>query len=154
MPRPTGVTILGILGVIGGGFAILLAVFLLLGSNFLANRAPGLPGVLIGLGGTLLGVFIAGLGALYLVAGIGLLALKEWARILTMVVAGIGLIFAALAVMGGLVHFLIVLAFRRLIAGAIDVLILWYLAQPDVKRAFAPRGSISTPVQPTGSSAV
>lgn len=139
MSRPTGVTILGILGIIGGAFAILLAAFLMLGSAFIARRALGLPGMLIGMGGTMLAVLAGGVGALYLVAGIGLLNLQNWARLLAIVLAGISLFFSGLAVLGGLSHFFIFLAFRRLFVVAIDVLVIWYLSQPDIKQAFLPK---------------
>jgi hypothetical protein len=120
----------------GGAFALLLAGILLLGSALIARSAFGLPGFLLGMGAGALGILVGSFGMLYLIAGVGLLNLQNWARILTLVLAGVGLLFSGFGVLGGLTHIFLVLAFRRLVAVAIDVLILWYLSQPHIQRAF------------------
>jgi hypothetical protein len=146
MPRPTGVTILGVLAIIGGAGSIALGLLFMLGSDFIAHRLVGLPMVFFAGIATVGGLFFLTLGVFELVIGIGLLNLANWARILTMVFAAIGLVAAALGALGALAHVLPVLMMRRLIAGAIDALILWYLSQPHVKRAFG--APIQIPIAP------
>jgi hypothetical protein len=135
MNRPAGVTILGVLAIVGGVFALLIGLLFLVGSGFLAQHMAPLPLIFAGLA-TIGGVFLILLAVFDLVLGIGLLKLANWARLVTMVFAAIGLVFAALGTLGAMVHFFPFLMMRRAVSGVIDALILWYLSQPHVKQAF------------------
>lgn len=91
MERPTGVTILAVLALIGAGLSVVAALLVLLGGAMVANMAsrPGL-GMMAGVGGVIIGVFLLGVAALYAVAGVGFLKLQNWARILVVVLCGLG----------------------------------------------------------------
>ncbi|MFZ0981629.1 MAG: hypothetical protein WAN23_19665 [Candidatus Acidiferrales bacterium] len=69
--------------------------------------------------------------------------LKNWARIITIVLTGIGLLGSVLSIISPFGHmhiFLFVFLIRRLILAAIYAWILWYLFQPNVKQAFGATG--------------
>ncbi len=148
MVRSTGVTILGVLAIIGDAGAIALGLLFMLGSEFIAHIVVGVPMFVVAGIATVGGLFFLMLGAFELVIAIGLLNLANWARILTIVCAAIGLAAAAVGALGALAHFLPVLMMRRLIPGVIDALVLWYLSQPHVKQAFAPQATPQTPNAP------
>jgi hypothetical protein len=94
MPRSAGVTTSAVIVLIGSVFTILGGVMMLLASTFLAKSSSGadLP--------PNLGHFVAvesivffAFGGWGLAAGIGLIYLKQWARISTMIYAGILVVF-------------------------------------------------------------
>jgi hypothetical protein len=134
--RPTGVTILGVLAIIGGILS-LCGGATLFGVGGLAIATPGVPQEAVGLGALsgLLGLGSVLAGILNLVGGIGMLALKNWARILVLIGVIIGLIAAVLslisAITGGGGS-----ALNAIISLVINGVILWYLQRPDVKAAF------------------
>src|SRR2546421_1649861 len=143
MNRPVGVTILAILCFIGTALCVIGGIGVMAGGGFIANLinqsggqgSAGAAGLLAGLGAAV-GVIILIFGAVYALVGWGLWKLKEWARIVTIVLVAIGALFQALGVFGSLLHFNI---FGILWAGfwlAVDVLIIWYLLKPEVKAAF------------------
>jgi uncharacterized membrane protein (DUF2068 family) len=93
------------------------------------------------------GAMLAGLGivgaviffvvaVLYALMGWGLWTLKNWARIIVLVFAIIGLAFGALGLMGSLLHFEVFTFALQLVPVAVNALIAWYLMQPHVKQAF------------------
>lgn len=141
MERPTGVTVLAVLAFIGAGLSVLGALVVLLGGALVADMAtrPGL-GMMAGVGGVIIGVFLLGIAALYAVAGAGFLKLKNWARILVIVLCGLGALFNAVGVLSSLIHFHVVLVVWQGILVAIDVWILVYLLNPRVKQAFGATG--------------
>ncbi len=142
MQRPTGVTILAVLDFLAAGACLLLAVAFGLGFGLLGSIAGGGEGgsdagmaVLMGLG-ALAGVVFVVAALISLVVGVGLWKLKNWARILTIV-------FSILGVLSNLAGAVIpmmtgepVSAVSSLIGLGVNVLILWYMFQPDVKQAF------------------
>lgn len=140
MERPTGVTILAVLSFIGAGLTVILALGAMAGGALLTAMMPSLPTALVGAGAILVAGVCFLLAALYAVTGYGLLKLKNWARILTMVLIALGLLSAGLGVLSALAHFSIVLLVRQLIVVAIDVWILLYLLKPHVKQAFGATG--------------
>jgi len=87
----------------------------MVGSDFIAHVAFAGVAAVGGFFFAIGGLFFLMLGAFELVIGIGLLNLANWARILTIVCAAIGLAAASLGVLGALVHFLPVLMMRRAI---------------------------------------
>jgi uncharacterized membrane protein (DUF2068 family) len=137
MSRPTGVTILSILDFLFGVLALLGGILFMVGGGFIANmmnqnQANGAgagAGLMVGLGAAFGVVFII-IGLLYLLIGVGMWKVKNWARILTIVFCGLG----ALSQAWGLVHHFSIFAIVIL---AIDILIIWYLLKPNVKAAFA-----------------
>ena len=69
-------------------------------------------------------------------ARLGLLKLKEWARIVTIVFAAIGAVFGLLGLFTLLAHIAVIGILWALCRLAINVWIIWYLLQPHVKAAF------------------
>ncbi|MGD2050218.1 MAG: hypothetical protein PVH03_12000 [Chloroflexota bacterium] len=115
--RPTGVTIIALLVIIGGILGIVGGLVAFLG----ANGNPTLVGVGIG---TLI-VAVA-----QLIVGIGLWTLQKWAWLLSVIVLGI-------RVVGDLV---LIFAGGNVIAAIVNLVItavlLWYLFRPNVQQAF------------------
>jgi uncharacterized membrane protein (DUF2068 family) len=68
--------------------------------------------------------------------GWGLWALKNWARLVTVVLAAIGGLFQLLGLFGTLAHFNALALVTNLVSLAINALIVWYLLRKDVAAAF------------------
>ena len=147
MQRPTGVTVLAVLDFIGAAFWLLMAVGGFVGATFLGaiisqamSRSDGAVGAGIGAAiGVVIGIFGLIFGAIAVLMGWGMWSLKEWARILQIVFAGIGACFDALALLIALAHFRILGMMWDLVWLAVNIFIIYYLIQPQVKVAFAPR---------------
>jgi hypothetical protein len=140
MNRPTGVTVISILYFIGAGFFALLGlVFIVGGAAIAASMAErtGMPAALVAGAGVFIAVLFLVISAFHVFIGWGILRLKEWARIIAIVLAGLG----ALGGVFGLIRF----SFMGLVRLAISGWIIWYLLQPHVVAAF--RG-VSTPTIP------
>jgi hypothetical protein len=143
MGRPTGVTVIAILDFIGAAFCVLLGLGMMLGGGFLAsfiNQQNGqgsgpAAGMLAGLGAAV-GIFFLILAAIDMVLAMGLLKLKEWARIVTIVLTAIGGALGALGLLGSLIHFSLIGTLFRVCILAIQVWIILYLLKPEVKAAF------------------
>jgi len=140
MNRPTGVTVIAILSFLGAGLLILFGCAFLLGGALVAGLGMSLPTSLVGIGVAVAAVFFFGLAALDVVTGIGLLNMRNWARIITVVLVGLGLLSAVPGLLSGLLHFRILLMFREACIAAIDLWVLTYLFKPDVKQAFGATG--------------
>jgi hypothetical protein len=142
------VTIIAVLAFISAAFLLLGGLLCLLGGAWLAtmgsHRAFPFGGAFLGAMGAVCGVILLTFAALSLAAGIGLLGLKSWARVLTIVLLALGLAVNVLALLGGWMPYhlgfgamhLHHLVIRHLIGIALDVWILYYLFQPHVKKAF------------------
>jgi uncharacterized membrane protein (DUF2068 family) len=115
--RPTGVTVIALLIIIGGALGIVGGLLGILGSDA--------SGALVGAGiGTLI------VAAAQLIVGIGLWTLQKWAWTLAVVVLGLRVVMDLVFIFtGGAIGAAIV----NLIITAI---LLWYLFRPDVQRAF------------------
>ena len=141
MQRPTGITILGLLAFVSAGFLVLLAVTMFLGGAMISTLAarPQIR-MLAGVGGAFLGIALLMLAILYAVMGFGLWKLQNWARILTIVLCAIALVFGGFGLLFSLSHlfglFFFGIFLRRLIVIAIQAWILVYLFKPHVKQAF------------------
>jgi len=141
MERPTGVTVLAVLLMIFAAFAAIAGLALLVlglgGGAALQMRgaSTGMSTMMAGMG-ALGGVFLLALAAVYVVLGVGLLKLLNWARVVTLVLVGLGLLFAAIGLLTAVIHFRVALLLWQLIVVAIDASIVWYLLRPDVKQAF------------------
>jgi hypothetical protein len=119
MQRPTGVTILAVLAIIGG-------VLGLLGSI-----------AIIGVGGAVLGGMAVVLGLVGLVSsvlslafGIGAWTLKPWAWMLGVVAEGLSILMSVISIVSGQS------VGSQLVSIVIAGAILYYLMTPTVKQAF------------------
>jgi uncharacterized membrane protein (DUF2068 family) len=145
MGRPTGVTILAILNFIGAAFCLLGGIGMILGGGFVATMlsqqgqgSAGAAGILAGLGAAA-GVFIIIVGGVSALVGFGLWKLKEWARIVSIVLCGISAAFQLLGLLGSLAHFNAFAVIWSIFWIAVDAFIIWYLLKPEVKAAFRQR---------------
>ena len=143
MGRPTGVTVLAILDFIGAGLCVLGGLGMILGGGFMATMmsqqggqgSAGAAGFFAGLG-AVAGVFMIIVGGVCALVGFGLWKLKEWARIVSIVLTGISAAFQLFGLLGSLAHFNLFAVVWSLFWIAIDALIIWYLLKPEVKAAF------------------
>lgn len=155
-PRPTGVTILGVLAILGG-IAGLFAGVILIGiglavGTLLATQIqsqltlagyPGLSGLEAGLIGTIvmvLGVVILLMGILYLAVGIGFFGGKGWAWTLGVIVSVIGIVLAIVQIAFG--------SWGSILSLIIGGLILYYLMRPNVKTFFGKGPTTAVPASP------
>ena len=142
MNRPTGVTVIAVLDFLGAALLVCVGLLAFVGMGFLATLARASSGsaiptaVLAGMG-VVIGVVVLFFAAISAIIGYGILNLKEWARIIQMVFAGIAVVFGGLGLLASLVHFQIIGMFISAIRVGIGLLIFWYLMQPQVKAAFA-----------------
>ena len=147
MKRPTGVTILA-------SFSLLAAVaFILCAFGFLAGgkavqdalegheEALGIGAIQVETLVPIIGVTALVLAALHGLVGYGLWGLRNWARILTLVVMGLGTLGQVFAVFGSLIHFEVLAILWNGFWLAIDGLIIWYMLQPGVSAAFSKNAS-------------
>ena len=137
MERPTGVTILAVLMIIGAVFLFLGALAFLFMGAAMHTRAmsSGMSMIFAGLGAAG-GVILLILAILYVVVAVGMIKLQNWARIVTIVLIALGLVSAAMGLFSSLVHFSIGLLIWQLFWCGIDVWIILYLLKPHVKQAF------------------
>jgi len=162
-PRPTGVTVLAVLAILGAivllfSGAVLIGLGLLLGTltasvditSAITNAGyPGLSSLGVGTISALiigLGAAILILGILYPAVGIGFLGGKRWAWNLGIIVSVIGIILDVIQMIGG--------NYGSILSLIISLLIIYYLMRPHVKVFFGkgtPMASPST-VPGTGSS--
>lgn len=144
-PRPTGVTILAVLAILGAiallfSGAVLIGLGLALGTltasaditNALKNAGyPGLGSLGTGTLSALiitLGAVILILGILYLFLAIGFLGGKRWAWNLGIIVTVIGIVIDVIQMIGG--------NYGSILSVIISLLIIYYLTRPHVKVFF------------------
>jgi hypothetical protein len=140
MARPGGVTFLAILEFIGAGICVLVGLLTIAGAGFIHSLtvqnqgapAAGMGSFLAMLGGAL-SIFFFVLAAVAILLGIGLWTLKNWARIIVIVFAALGILMN----LSSLLHYSSAILPSLIIGLAIDVLIIWYLLKPNVAAAFA-----------------
>ena len=142
MNRPTGVTLIAVLYFIGGGFAALAGIGMVAGGGMLATimnqqgqSAGPLAGMMAGLGAAL-GIIILALGAIDIVLGVGLIKLKEWARMTVVILTAIFAALGAFGLLTTLAHFVLFATLVRVCVLALQVWIILYLLKPEVKAAF------------------
>lgn len=145
MERPAGVTIIAVLGIIGGAVLAMIGLILCTGGALFSGMAQRPLGIMIGAGSAVVGVILLGIAALYIVTAIGLLKLQAWARILAIVLTVGGLFLSVLGLFDAFRYphmlFFFGVLVRHIVVIAIDVWILVYLFQPNVKQAFGATGS-------------
>lgn len=126
--RPVGVTIIGILQIIGGAFTVIASLAALVGgSAFLATQSSEDVSLIAGVG-VGLGIVFLVVGALSIIIGIGMLKLKPWAWLWTLVLQGVNAVLGAIALISG--------DASQIIGLAIAGIIFYYLLRPEVKAAF------------------
>ncbi len=142
--RPAGVTLIGIFMFLIGFFGLLSGLSLIITEysseeikeiSEILNESFGVDVKMEDLKNfyTTFGYFLALFGFIYLLAGWGLFKLKEWGRILTILVCSLN------AAYGFFVSLVFPLIFFDV---ALNLLIIWYLMKIDVKKAFATKKSI------------
>jgi uncharacterized membrane protein (DUF2068 family) len=127
---------------------------MMLGGGFIATLinqqggrgGAGAAGILAGIG-VMVGIFCLIIAAVEIVLAMGLLKLKEWARIVTIVLTGIFGALGVLGLLGSFIHFNLFATVIRICVLAIQALIIMYLLKPEVKAAF------QAPAQAMGASA-
>lgn len=143
MGRPVGVTIIAIIDFLGAALCVLFGIGIMVGGGFVAtliNQGGGQgsgagAGVLASLG-VVLGVVLIVIAIIPALVGWGLWKLKEWARIVALVFAGLGVLSRLFGFISILAHFNIVTFTVTVCVLAYNVWVIWYLLQPDVKAAF------------------
>jgi hypothetical protein len=142
MQRPVGVTILAVLAFVAAGGLVLMALLSLLGGALVSSLGARGVGMMAGLGAAVIAVFFLILAVVEVVVGIGLWKLRNWARIVTIVLCGLSFLGAVLSILNPFhIHvFFFLFLVRRLIYAAIYAWILWYLFQPSVKQSFGATG--------------
>jgi uncharacterized membrane protein (DUF2068 family) len=136
--RPLGVTLIGFYQILRGVIDVLFGVSVLAFTNFAATMvslaAEGLgAGRFLHGFGHLVGFVIIGLGVFHLAAGWGLLGMKNWGRLLTVLFSAIGLFLLLPALSHGHIF--------SVVFGFINGASIIYLAMPPIKRAFHARGN-------------
>jgi len=143
MNRPGGVTVIAILEFLGGVACILIGLAVMLGGGMLAavvgqsgGQGSGAGAGILGALGAALGIVLLVFALLYFLVGWGMLKLKGWARIISMIFAGLSILGSLFGITGFLAHFNVVALFWLVVRLAIAGWIIWYLMQPNVSAAF------------------
>jgi hypothetical protein len=131
--RPTGVTIIAILNIIGGiimlfGGIALVAAGSILPSFQMTDELSGVPSWLIGTGAIAMGIIVIILGIISFVVAYGLLKGAGWAWSLTVVLSIVSIVLNAISIASG--------NFGGIISIIISAIILYYLYRPHVKSFF------------------
>lgn len=137
--RPVGVTIVGIVSIVGGigmAFAAVAALFiLLLGATFADAMTdtfvpwmPSVPGALMATLAVIAFLFLGAMAGLAIAAGVGSLRGRAWGWVLTLVAMGLVALDAGGGILAGAVEDVLGL----LVAG----LVVWYYFTPDVRAWF------------------
>ena len=131
--RPTGITIIAILGFIAGILAILGgALFLAVASSgILSSYGMGMFSGFVSLFGGI--IIIVGFVAIF--ASWGMWSGKTWAWYLSVVLYALATIFEVIALIGG--------GLTGIVALLIDILLLWYMFRPHVKAFFGIGGRMT-----------
>jgi len=131
--RPLGVTLIGIYQILRGALGVLFGLSLILFTGLAARLASmategnAVERVLRSFG-SLAGLGIMVFALLHILAGVGLVKMQNWGRLLTLLLSAIGLVLLLPVVIAA--HGL------PLIFAAINAASIFYLAMPPTKRAF------------------
>jgi uncharacterized membrane protein (DUF2068 family) len=133
--RPLGVTLIAaltwVLAVLWTVAGVTVIGFSHLGARMLSTLSEGnLVERFLSSMGTLVGVFLLAVAAVYVVVGMGLWKKRNWARELT-------LFFAALGLLLGLRSLIDFHHLFRVVRTVADAAIIVYLLMPEVKKVFA-----------------
>lgn len=125
--RPFGVTFLAVLHAIQAVVVFLIGVVIVAIGGFVSRRLFGVPHLLSGILWVIGAVLII-IGLLYLVLAYGLWTGRGWAWLISLILAGLGVVGSLLSLLRGGVVAIITLL--------LDVLIIYYLTRPNVKVFF------------------
>jgi hypothetical protein len=139
--RPTGVVLIAIYHYVGAAFLVVAAIAMVVGGTLVGSLIGREVNTPMGAGmGFAIGIFAAlfclVFAAIAATAGYGLWSLKEWGRILCIVLAVIALVLSLPSLFAMTLHFGFFLGGFHLLRIAIEVLIIWYLMQPQVRALF------------------
>ena len=131
--RPLGITILAILGIIGGVLGLLGGCGAIAGGALVGalGAQAGVGAVAAG-GGLLglLGIVALAMAVGWIAFGIGAWTLKPWAWMLGLILVGVSIVVALVTVLTGGDFG------SQIINLAIDAVMVYYLMTPEVKQAF------------------
>ena len=132
--RPTGVTILAVLALIGGVFGLIAGLGLMMGGALFGGMMGGSQGVALGGMAFIFGVVGIGIAIAELAFAYGAWTLKPWAWALGIIaaIANLLLIVVSAVIGGDIIASLI----ASVISIAIWAVVLYYLTTPTVKTAF------------------
>lgn len=131
--RPIGVTLVGIYQILRGALGMLFALSIMLFSGLAAKLASiaaegnAVERALHGFG-HFIGIGVLVFGLIHVAAGVGLLKVQNWARLITLLLSAIGIVL--------LLPTLLVSHGMPLIFGVINAISIFYLATPPIKRLF------------------
>jgi len=134
--RPTGITILAILSVIGGIFGLIGGLGLIAGGALLGGAVGGTTGAALGGMAFIFGIVTLGFAVAYIAFAYGAWTLKAWGWMLGVIMALASIVWTILGIVlsGDIVANLI--SVSTIISVAIPLIILYYLNTPVVKSAF------------------
>jgi len=137
MQRPAGVTAIAVIDIIIGALCLILALLAFAGGSFLsglfASAGAGAgSGIMAGIG-AIIGIVILVFAAVFILAGVGLIKVAGWGRILHVIIAVLGILGAVRSFVGGMGGSSLVLNIVFLVYYAWSI---WYLFSPGVKGAF------------------
>jgi len=140
MQRPLGVTMIAVLQFLLTALMILVSLALgtgLLGRTFSLNPAEPVSRFLLLASTAKMGAICSFLFTCFLAAlGHGMWNLRNWARIATIIVEAAGVVGASFGLLWAITHLELSALLVTSIRLGISILILWYLNQPHVVRAF------------------
>ncbi len=142
--RPPGITLLAVLHVLQAIFFFLSGIVLIALGAFIRRGLFGLPRFLNG-AVSLIGVVVVVIGLLYLGLAWGLWTGKGWAWILSLVLAGLGLIVSLISLVRG--------GFGTIVVLILDAIILYYLFRPNVRTFFGEQKTLPQSMPATGTTA-
>lgn len=139
--RPTGVVLIALYHFVSAIFLVVLAIFLVVGGSVVGAMFGAGHGGAAGLGlglfvGVLGGAFVLVFALIAIVAGYGVWTFREWGRILCIVLAVISILLSLPGLLLMHLHFGFFFGGFRLFRIALNVLIIWYLAQPQIVALF------------------
>jgi hypothetical protein len=135
--RPTGVTIIAILNIIGGIIMLIGGLFLITAGALIPSLPPsafedsdlsGIPISLLGGGAIAVGAFTIALGIVSFVVAYGLMKGLGWAWTVTVILSIISIVSNAISIASG--------NFGGIVSIIISGVILYYLYRPHVKVYF------------------
>jgi hypothetical protein len=134
--RPTGITILAILALIGGIFGVIAGLGLIAGGALLGGIVGGSSGVALGGLAFIVGIITLGGAILYLAFSYGAWTLKPWGWALGVIGSLWGIASQVITVLlsGDIIGNL--LSLGTIVGIAVPAVILYYLNTPAVKAAF------------------
>jgi hypothetical protein len=138
--RPTGVVLIAVYHFLAALMLALVGISLFAGGTIFSAMMGGAnSGVFAGLGllvGVAGGIFFLVFALVYAAAAWGIWTMREWRRILSIVMAVISLFFSLPGLFLMAMSMNLFLGGYRVLRLGISVLIIWYLMQPQVKAAF------------------